>query len=99
MMSSKSVKNTLSKSFVDNNENIDEDSAGALIVQAEQKIREIDEERSADEKLAAAKQIVKDLNAAYTSAIKYERAKIQFLLEKISEIQSGDVNPNSSMKA
>jgi hypothetical protein len=98
-MTDKTAKKTLSKSFVDNNENIDEDSAGALIVQAEQKIKEIDEERAADEKLAAAKQIVKDINSAYTSAIKYERAKIQFLLEKISEIQSGDVNPSSGAQA
>jgi phage terminase Nu1 subunit (DNA packaging protein) len=66
-------------------------------VQAEQKIKEIEEERSADEKLAAAKQIVKDINSAYTSAIKYERAKINFLLEKIAEIQGGDVNPSSAV--
>ena len=86
---------TLSKSFVDNHENVSEDVAGELIVSATQKIREIEQERDADEKLAAAKQIVKDINSAYTSAIKYERAKINFLLEKIQEIQSGEVNPSS----
>lgn len=91
----KSVKKTLSQSFVDNHENVSEDVAADLIVKAEQKIREIKEERAADDKLAAAKQIVKDLNSAYTSAVKYEEAKIQFLLEKIQEIQSGDVNPSS----
>lgn len=95
-MSEKALKKVLSKSFVDNNENIDEDTAGSLIVQAEQKVKEIEEERSADEKLAAAKQIVKDINSAYTSAIKYERAKINFLLEKIAEIQGGEVNPSSA---
>ena len=89
------VKKTLSKSFVDNHEDVNEDTANLLIVQAEQKIREIEEERSADEKLTAAKQIVKDINSAYTSAIKYERAKIGFLLDKIAEIQGGDVNPSS----
>lgn len=90
------TKNALSKSFIDNHENVSEDVAGELIVKAEQKVKAIQEERNADEKLAQAKQIVKDLNSAYTSAINYERAKIDFLLEKIEEIQSGDVNPSSS---
>lgn len=89
----------LSKSFVDNHENVSEDVAGELIVQATQKIREIEQEREADEKLSAAKQIVKDINSAYTSAIKYERAKINYLLEKIQEIQSGEVNPSSGANA
>ena len=85
----------LDKSFVDNAENISEDVAGELIVRSTQKVRELEQEREADEKLAAAKQIVKDLNSAYSSAIKYEKAKINFLLEKIEEIQSGEVNPSS----
>jgi len=92
------TKKVLSKSFVDNHENVTEDVAGELIVRAEQKIREIREERNADEKLKAAKDITKDLNSAYTSAIRYEQAKIEFLLEKIEEIQSGDVNPSSGAK-
>jgi len=92
------AKKTLSKSFVDNHENVTEDVAGELIVKAEQKIREIREERESDEKLRAAKDIAKDLNAAYTSAIRYEQAKIDFLLEKITEIQSGEVNPSSGIK-
>lgn len=89
------VKKTLSKSFVDNHENISEDAAGELIVSSVQKIKEIEQEREADEKLQAAKQIVKDINSAYTSAIKYERAKVNFLLEKIQEIQEGTINPSS----
>lgn len=93
------VKKTLSKSFVDNHEDINEDAAGELIVQSTQKIREIEQERDADEKLTAARQIVKDINSAYTSAIKYERAKINFLLEKIQEIQDGDVNPSSAINS
>lgn len=88
-------KKALSKSFVDNNENVNEDFAGEQIVKANQKIKEIEAERDADEKLQAGKQIVKDINSAYTSAIKYERAKINFFLEKIEEITSGEVNPSS----
>ncbi len=89
----------LSKSFVDNHDNVNEDVAAELIVKAEQKIKEIEEEQSADERLAAAKNIVKDLNGSYTSAKKYERAKINYLLEKINEIQGGEVNPSSGANA
>jgi hypothetical protein len=94
-----SVKKVLSKSFVDNHENVNEDVASDLIVKAEQKVKAIKEERVADEKLAQAKLIAKDLNSAYSSAIKYEQAKIDFLLEKIEEIQSGDINPSSGANA
>lgn len=89
------VRKVLDKSFLDNHEDINEDTASELIVKSSMKIREIEEERSADENLAAAKQVVKDISSAYSSAVKYERAKISFLLEKIQEIQSGDVNPSS----
>ena len=89
------AKKVLSKSFVENHENISEDDAATLVVQSELKIRELEEERANDDKLNAAKQISKDLNAGYSSAIKYEKAKISFLLEKIEEISDGDVNPSS----
>jgi len=86
----------LSQSFVDNAENLNEDEAMALLVEAEQKLRQIKEERNADEKLTAAKNIVKDLNAGYSSAMSYEKSKINFLLDKIAEIQGG-VNPTSGL--
>lgn len=90
-------KKVLSKSFVDNNEAVNEDEAFEGIVKATQKIREIEDEKSADESLASARQIVKDLNSAYSSAVKYEKAKINFFLQKIAEIQEGTVNPNSAV--
>lgn len=90
------MSKALSDSFLANNENVNEDFASQQIVAATQKVREIEQEREADEKLAAAKQIVKDINSAYSSAIKYERAKINFFLEKIEEIQSGEVNPSGN---
>jgi hypothetical protein len=99
MSSLNAVKKVLSKSFVDNHENITEDLAADLIVKAEMSVKNIKEERVADGKLEQARQIVKDLNGAYNSAIKYEQAKIAFLLEKIEEIQSGDVNPSSSLNS
>lgn len=85
----------LSQSFIDNGENLNEDEAAALLVEAEKKIRLIKEEKAADEKLAAAKNIVKDLSAGYNSALQYEKAKISFLLDKLAEIQDGSVNPTS----
>lgn len=89
----------LSQSFVDNNEDVTEDEAMLLIVKAEQKIKALEEERASDDNLTAAKQIVKDLNAGYSAALKNERAKINFLLDKIQEIESGSVNPTSSLNA
>lgn len=92
------AKKVLSKSFVENHEQVTEDQAADLIVESELQIRSLEEERSQDDKFNAAKQIVKDLGAGYSSAIKYEKAKISFLLEKIEEIQAGDVNPTGNTK-
>ena len=89
----------LSKTFVENHANISEDEAEHLIARAEQKIKALKEERQNDEKLAAAQQIAKDLNSSYTSAVKYERARIDYLLSKIEEIQDGSINPTSSLNA
>lgn len=89
------AESKLSQSFVDNAKDLNEDEATALLVESEQKIRQIKEERAADEKLTAAKNIVKDLSAGYNSALNYEKSKISFLLDKINEIQDGSVNPSS----
>ena len=80
----------LSKSFVENHQDICEDKAAELIVKAEQTIKSLKEEKNSDDKLAAAKEILRDLNAGYNSAINYEKAKINFLLEKINEIKEQD---------
>jgi hypothetical protein len=85
----------LSKTFVEQNSDISEDEAEHLIVKCEQKIKAVKEEQAADEKLTAARQIIKDLNSGYKSVLQYEAAKIQFLLGKIEEIQGGEVNPTS----
>ena len=87
----------LNQSFVDNAKDLNEDEATALLVESEQKIRSIKEMRAADEKLNAAKNIVKDLSAGYNSAMSYEKSKISFLLDKIAEIQDGSVNPHSGL--
>lgn len=76
----------LSQSFIDNHAEITEDDASALIVKCEQQIRELKDEMSADPKLIAARQIVKDLSAGYNGAVRHEKAKIAFMLDKIEEI-------------
>lgn len=87
----------LSKAFVENHVNISQDEAEHLIAKSEQKIKSIKEEQANDEKLMAAKQIVKDLNSGYSSVVKMERAKIDYLLSKIEEIDSGSINPTSGL--
>lgn len=83
------AKKILSQTFLEDNENINEDEAAHLIVKAEMTIKGLNEEMQADDRLNAAKQVVKDLQAGYNNAVKYEQAKIQYLLAKIEEIQAG----------
>jgi len=90
------AKKILSQAFLENNDNINEDSAAAMVVKSEMQIKALREELASDEKLAAAVQITKDLKTGYSNAIRYEEAKIQYLLAKIQEIQEGSVNPNAS---
>ena len=84
------ARKVLSNSFVENHESVSEDRALELIFECEAKIRDVREMRDNDDKLNAAKAIAKDLNAGYKSAIDYERAKIQFLLEKVEEIRGDE---------
>lgn len=91
------AKKILSQAFLENNTDVNEDSAAAMVVKSEMQIKALREEMGADEKLAAAVQITKDLKTGYNNAIKYEEAKIQYLLAKIEEIQSGSVNPSASV--
>ena len=83
------AKKILSQTFLEDNENVNEDEAAHLIVKAEQTIKGLSEEMQADDRLNAAAQVVKDLKSGYTNAIKYEQAKVQYLLAKIEEIQAG----------
>jgi triosephosphate isomerase len=91
------AKKVLNQAFLDNVSDIAEDEAADLIVKSEQKLRDLRNEMANDEDLLGAQQVVKDLKGAYTSAIKYEEAKISHLLEKIDEIQDGEVNPEASV--
>lgn len=81
------AKEILSKTFVENAESLSEDQIEHLITKASQKIKEIKFEKEADERLAAARQIVKDLGSSYKAAAQYEKARIDFLLEKLADLQ------------
>ena len=87
----------LSKTFIENTKDLNEDELSALIIKAELKIKKLKEEQQNDDKLNAAKQIVKDLNLGYSSIVKMEEAKISFLLEQVEAIQDGSVNPDASV--
>jgi len=78
----------LTESWVSQNGSLSEDEAKAKLVDSEFEIRAALEERDNHDQLNAAKEIVKDLNAGFSSAIKYEKAKIEFLLEQIEARRS-----------
>lgn len=55
------------------------------VLQSEANIRRVEQERDADEKLAGAKEILKDLNEPYRDAINRQRAKIAYLMHLLDE--------------
>jgi hypothetical protein len=73
----------LTDSWVAQNNGLSEDEAKVKLIESEFEIRAALEEKEGHEQLQAAKEIVKDLNAGFSSAIKYEKAKIEYLLEQI----------------
>lgn len=73
----------LTESWVSQNKGLSEEDAKAKLIESEFEIRAALEEKEGHDQLNAAKEIVKDLNAGFSSAIKYEKAKIEFLLEQI----------------
>jgi arsenate reductase-like glutaredoxin family protein len=81
----------LSKSFTDNVSELSEDEIEQLIVKAQQEVRKLKLEKKNDPKLQAAKEIVSDLNKAYSSAISYSDAKSSFLLDRLEEIQNPEL--------
>ena len=69
-----------------------EDAAGmdgeqlrAEIIKAETALREVEMEMKADEKLAGAKEILKDISGAYSEAKRAQRAKIAYSLHLLDE--------------
>ena len=88
MAKKKDFKKILSDTYVNDRNNITEEEAVKELTNASFIIRQILKEKEEDTALEEAKLAVKDLNAGYNSAIKFEKAKIEFLLEKIEEARA-----------
>lgn len=73
----------LTETWVNQHKGLSEEEAKAKLIESEFEIRAALEEKENHTELQNAKEIVKDLNAGFSSAIKYEKAKIEFLLEQI----------------
>ena len=67
----------------------------AEIIQAETNIKRVEQEREGDEKLAGARDLVKDLSAPYRDAVVAQRAKIayaMFLLAEGGQLPDADIS-------
>ena len=73
----------LTESWVSNRKNLSEQEAEKELVTAEFEIKQLLHDKESNAQLQAAKEIVKDLGSGFSSAVKYEKAKIEFLLEHI----------------
>lgn len=77
----------LTESWVANNRDLSESEAEKSLITSEFEIKQLVYEKENHEQLQAAREIVKDLNAGFSSGVKYEKAKIEFLLEQIENIR------------
>jgi hypothetical protein len=87
-----SWEKVLTESWVANRKNLSEEDAEKELVSAEFEIKQLLHDKESNEQLKAAKEIVSDLNAGFSSAIKYEKAKIDFLLEQIENARVKNKN-------
>jgi len=87
MAKSNKWEKVLTESYVASKADITESEAEKELISSEFAVKELMYEKEQDQQLTAAKEIVKDLNAGYSSAAKYEKAKIEFLLEKIENLR------------
>ncbi|MFO0559507.1 MAG: hypothetical protein U0269_15935 [Polyangiales bacterium] len=84
-MDIKKVIAKLPTGYVDEVAGMDGAKLRSEIIQAESNIREILKEQAADEKLAGARELVKDFVGGYNEAKKAQRAKIEYLLHLLEE--------------
>lgn len=86
----------LNESYIASRTEISESEAEKELISAEFALKQLAYEKENHEQLQAAKEIVKDLNAGFSSAAKVEKAKIEFLLEKIENIRIAKANNGES---
>ena len=90
------ARTILDQTFVEDANDMNEDELAHQVIKSLIKKKGLQEELNSDERLQAAKQLVKDLEGSYKDAMKMADAKVAYLLDKIKEIQEG-VNPNASV--
>ena len=98
-MNIKSIIAKLPTGYVEDAAGFDADQLRAEIIKAETSLREVDKEMKADEKLAGAKEILKDLSSAYNDAKRAQRAKIAYslhLLDERGQLGTGIFAPDST---
>ncbi len=81
--------------YLEDSAGMDGDALRAEIIKAEATLREVSTSQKADEKLAGARDIVKDIVGGYNDAKKAQRAKIEYtlhLLEERGELGVGEFN-------
>ncbi len=79
----------LDKTWMEEVDGFDEEKLRSVVIDANGSISEQEKLRDADDKLKAAKDLVKDLGGAYKDSIKYQSAKIKyaiFNLEKMGKM-------------
>lgn len=87
-MNDKKLKRILAQlptGFADDMAGADDAALRREILRAEDNLTETQREKEADEKLAGAKQIVKDLSQGYADAAKAQRAKIAWCIHSLEE--------------
>ncbi len=66
--------------FMEDVESLDTEELKAKIVKCEETIYTIEKEKENDDKLRAAKDLVKDYSAGYNDAAAFEKAKVKYCL-------------------
>lgn len=87
--------------YLDEAAGMDGDRLRAEIIKAETSLREMEMTQKADEKLAGARDIVKDIVGSYNDVKKSQRAKIAYtlhLLEERGELEAGDFGADAVTK-
>lgn len=84
-MDIKKIIAKLPTGFVEEAAGMDGDALRAAIVRAEELVREVEREQGQDEKLAGAREIVRDIMGGYNDAKRAQRAKIAYALHLLEE--------------
>lgn len=88
----KRYKNNLPTGFEEGVQSMDTDDIKKKIFECQAHSYEIDKAKDADEKLQAAKELVKDLSAPYSDAQKVETAKLKYCFF-VLESRGVDITP------